>query len=271
MNNRRHLHGSYHLGDSKGFRSPGSETMTETKYIFLMINLNVMVPTPIPMVSVAWEMTFTSSFKYILLKSQRFKILLFLDQYAIGPRHALKTGILSWTLQMCDFALWTLLVRGTCCVSSSFAVTLHLCHLLCSWCCVQKSEGMGCSDLWPWIWAQPWNPLWPGLLTSSVHCARCGAVHSVSQLSEHGPQELLLYKTFFPQTMFSCYFKFAFRFLKSNYTNSGLKKGMTTHSSILAWESHGQRSLAGYSPLGCKELDLTVSTEPECIHIQELF
>ena len=93
----------------------------------------------------------------------------------------------------------------------------------------------------------------------------------MSQLSEHGPQELLLYKTFFPQTMFSCYFKFAFRFLKSNYTNSGLKKGMTTHSSILAWESHGQRSLAGYSPLGCKELDLTVSTEPECIHIQELF
>ena len=93
----------------------------------------------------------------------------------------------------------------------------------------------------------------------------------MSQLSEHGPQELLLYKTFFPQTMFSCYFKFAFRFLKSNYTNSGLEKGMTTHSSILAWESHGQRSLAGYSPLGCKELDLTVATKPACIQIQELF
>ena len=79
----------------------------------------------------------------------------------------------------------------------------------------------------------------------------------MSQLSEHGPQELLLYKTFFPQTMFSCYFKFAFRFLKSNYTNSGLEKGMTTHSSILAWESHGQRSLVGYSLWGHKESDAT--------------
>ena len=32
-----------------------------------------------------------------------------------------------------------------------------------------------------------------------------------------------------------------------------LGEGMETHSSILAGESHGQRSLAGYSPLGCKE------------------
>ena len=31
-----------------------------------------------------------------------------------------------------------------------------------------------------------------------------------------------------------------------------LEKGMVTHSSILAGESHGQRSLAGYSPWGCK-------------------
>ena len=29
-----------------------------------------------------------------------------------------------------------------------------------------------------------------------------------------------------------------------------LEKGMATHSSILAWESQGQRSLAGYSPWG---------------------
>ena len=50
-----------------------------------------------------------------------------------------------------------------------------------------------------------------------------------------------------------------------------LEEGMATHSSILAWESHGQRSLAGYSPLGCKELDLTVATKPACIQIQELF
>ena len=29
-----------------------------------------------------------------------------------------------------------------------------------------------------------------------------------------------------------------------------LEEGMTTHSSILAWRTHGQRSLAGYSPWG---------------------
>ena len=32
---------------------------------------------------------------------------------------------------------------------------------------------------------------------------------------------------------------------------------MSTHSSILAWESHGQRSLVGYSPWGRKQLDTT--------------
>ena len=44
-----------------------------------------------------------------------------------------------------------------------------------------------------------------------------------------------------------------------------LEKEMATHSSILAWKipvflpgkSHGWRSLAGYIPWGCKELDTT--------------
>ena len=31
---------------------------------------------------------------------------------------------------------------------------------------------------------------------------------------------------------------------------------MATHSNILSWGSNGQRSLAGYSPLGCKESDM---------------
>ena len=31
-----------------------------------------------------------------------------------------------------------------------------------------------------------------------------------------------------------------------------LEKGMATHSRILAWRIHGQRSLAGYSPWGRK-------------------
>ena len=36
-----------------------------------------------------------------------------------------------------------------------------------------------------------------------------------------------------------------------------LEKGMATHSRILAGKSYGQRSLAGYSPWGHKELDMT--------------
>ena len=36
-----------------------------------------------------------------------------------------------------------------------------------------------------------------------------------------------------------------------------LEKEMATHSGILAGKSHGQRSLAGYSPWGRKELDMT--------------
>ena len=36
-----------------------------------------------------------------------------------------------------------------------------------------------------------------------------------------------------------------------------LEKGMATHSSILPGESHGQRSLVGYSSWGPKESDTT--------------
>ena len=36
-----------------------------------------------------------------------------------------------------------------------------------------------------------------------------------------------------------------------------LEKGMATHSGIPGGESHGQRSLAGYSPWGHKEWDMT--------------
>ena len=36
-----------------------------------------------------------------------------------------------------------------------------------------------------------------------------------------------------------------------------LEKEMATHSSILAWKIHGQRSLIGYSPWVSKESDTT--------------
>ena len=40
-----------------------------------------------------------------------------------------------------------------------------------------------------------------------------------------------------------------------------LEKEVATHSSILAGKFHGQRSLVGYSPWGCKESDTTEATE----------
>ena len=39
-----------------------------------------------------------------------------------------------------------------------------------------------------------------------------------------------------------------------------LEEDMATHSSILVWRIPGQRSLAGYSPLGQKESDTTEAT-----------
>ena len=36
-----------------------------------------------------------------------------------------------------------------------------------------------------------------------------------------------------------------------------LEKEMATHSSVLAWKIHGQRSLLSYSPWGRKESDTT--------------
>ena len=39
---------------------------------------------------------------------------------------------------------------------------------------------------------------------------------------------------------------------------------MITHSSILG-KFHGQRSLAGYSPLGCKESDRTLCILCVCV------
>ena len=39
-----------------------------------------------------------------------------------------------------------------------------------------------------------------------------------------------------------------------------LEEGMATTPVFLPGESHGQRSLAGYSPQGRKELDMTEAT-----------
>jgi len=45
-----------------------------------------------------------------------------------------------------------------------------------------------------------------------------------------------------------------------------MQQEMASHSSILAWEIHGQRNLAGYSPWGRKESDTTEHMMDGWIH-----
>ena len=46
-----------------------------------------------------------------------------------------------------------------------------------------------------------------------------------------------------------------------------LEKEMATHSSIVAWKIHGQRSLAGYNPWGHKE---SGATEQPTLPVEKL-
>ena len=48
-----------------------------------------------------------------------------------------------------------------------------------------------------------------------------------------------------------------------------LEKEMALHTSILAWKSHGQKSQVGYSPWGCKELDMTEMTNAQEARLDE--
>ena len=41
---------------------------------------------------------------------------------------------------------------------------------------------------------------------------------------------------------------------------------MATLCRILAWETHGQRSLVGYCPWGCKQSDMTDATKHSTAH-----
>ena len=45
-----------------------------------------------------------------------------------------------------------------------------------------------------------------------------------------------------------------------------LEKEMATHSSILAWKFHGQRSLVGYSPWGYKRIRHDLATKQQSYH-----
>ena len=39
------------------------------------------------------------------------------------------------------------------------------------------------------------------------------------------------------------------------WSGTSMQNGMATHSTVLTWRTHGQKSLTGYRPWGCKELD----------------
>ena len=45
--------------------------------------------------------------------------------------------------------------------------------------------------------------------------------------------------------------------IRSLGQHDALEEEMATSSDIVAWKTHGQRSLAGYSPWGHKELNVT--------------
>ena len=50
--------------------------------------------------------------------------------------------------------------------------------------------------------------------------------------------------------------KYMNKCIQSPGLKNPLEKGMATHLVFLLAESQGQRSLVGYSPWGCKELDM---------------
>ena len=49
-----------------------------------------------------------------------------------------------------------------------------------------------------------------------------------------------------------------------------MEKEMATHSRILAWRSHAQRSLVGYSLWDCQESNMNEVIEHACMHILTL-
>ena len=55
--------------------------------------------------------------------------------------------------------------------------------------------------------------------------------------------------------------------VKSLGQEDPLEEGLETHSSILPGESHGQRSLVGYSPWSHKESDMTEELILHLLHL----
>ena len=87
--------------------------------------------------------------------------------------------------------------------------------------------------------------------------AWCAAVHGVAKKAEQNG--IYIYISGFPQWLSSKESAYSAGASGDMGSIPGLEE-MATHSSILAWRIHGQRSLAGYSPCGRKESDTTEVT-----------
>ena len=91
-------------------------------------------------------------------------------------------------------------------------------------------------------------PLHRGAWWAMVHgVAESGTTEPLSTAHKHGVFQALVIMNPLPvQEVWEVW-------VPSLGQEGALEEGMATHSSILAWRSHGQWSLAGYSPWGLKE------------------
>ena len=153
--------------------------------------------------------------------------------------------LLLWIPLNFQFILW----------SSTPSMVLCFCNTHCVNCCgldlfrVPKEMTMlGATfdwRLWSWEWGcwSSVNKKWNGLMVK---------------------YRRLCYWRVFPSGLavknLSAMQKMRERWVWSWVLEGSLQEGMVTHFTM-SGESHGKRSLAGYSPLGCKELDKTEVTD----------
>ena len=64
--------------------------------------------------------------------------------------------------------------------------------------------------------------------------------------------------------VYVCIYKYIYSFFFNSFLYWWRRMWQSTPV-FLPGESHGQRSLAGYTPRGCKELDMTEVTQHTCI------
>ena len=111
------------------------------------------------------------------------------------------------------------------------------------------------------LWGS-WGRVATGLISV---CTKTGSLRLVVGQNTKEWRDLLIFisqehKIQVKFNIFSAfYLLFLISFKQSSWENP-LEKEMATHSSILAWKCHGQRSLAAYSPWGHRDSEMTEHT-----------